>query len=69
MDFLPGTNINFYAINNNFSHKIFVIGGRDIYAQALPYACTLYLTEINAKIKGDCVFPTSFKLLKYEMIV
>ena len=41
----------------NFSHKVFVIGGGDVYAQAIQYAKTLYLTEIDAEIEGDCVFP------------
>jgi len=35
----------------------FVVGGADIYAQALPLADTLYVTEIQRNIIGDSWFP------------
>ncbi len=34
-----------------------VIGGGEIYAQALPLATTLYLTEIQVETDGDAFFP------------
>jgi dihydrofolate reductase len=37
---------------------VFVIGGAQIYAAALPLADELVLTEIDAQIEGDTVFPT-----------
>lgn len=37
--------------------EIFVIGGAEIYAMALPIATTLYLTEIHKKYHGDARFP------------
>jgi dihydrofolate reductase len=37
--------------------EVFVIGGAEIYKQALPYADRLYLTEIKAIIEGDVYFP------------
>lgn len=37
--------------------EIFVIGGADIYRQALPMAQRLYLTEIAADFAGDAHFP------------
>jgi dihydrofolate reductase len=37
---------------------VFVIGGADVYADALPYADELALTEIDAEIEGDAFFPT-----------
>lgn len=37
--------------------EIFVIGGAEIYAQALPKANRLYLTEIDARLDGDTFFP------------
>ena len=37
--------------------EIFVIGGGEIYAAALPYADELLLTEIDADIDGDTTFP------------
>lgn len=37
---------------------IFVIGGAQIYEQFLPHADQLYVTEIEAEIEGDTLFPT-----------
>ncbi|QDK80970.1 dihydrofolate reductase [Spirosoma sp. KCTC 42546] len=37
--------------------EIFVIGGAEIYAMALPIATTLYLTEIHQAFEGDTYFP------------
>lgn len=37
--------------------EIFVIGGAEIYAMALPVATTLYLTEIGKAYEGDTYFP------------
>ena len=39
-------------------HRIFVLGGAQIYAQALPLADELELTEIGADVEGDIRFPT-----------
>lgn len=37
--------------------EIFVIGGAEIYAQALSMADTIYLTEIQQDVEGDAHFP------------
>lgn len=37
--------------------EIFIVGGAEIYAQALPLADTLYVTEIQQQIAGDAFFP------------
>jgi dihydrofolate reductase len=37
--------------------ELFIIGGSDIYKQALDIADNLYLTEIHANIEGDVYFP------------
>ena len=37
--------------------RAFVIGGAQLYAQALPLADTLVLTEIDADLDGDTHFP------------
>lgn len=37
--------------------KIFVVGGGDIYAQSLPLASRLFVTEIQQAINGDTHFP------------
>ena len=34
-----------------------VIGGADLYAQALPFAERFYLTEVQAQLDGDAFFP------------
>jgi dihydrofolate reductase len=38
--------------------RVFVIGGGEIYAAALPFADELVLTEIDAEIEGDTTFPS-----------
>ncbi|MFD1141901.1 dihydrofolate reductase [Larkinella insperata] len=37
--------------------EIFVIGGSEIYRQAIPFADRLYLTEVKASFDGDAWFP------------
>ena len=37
--------------------EVFVIGGAELYAQALPRADRLYLTFIDADVSGDAFFP------------
>lgn len=37
--------------------EVFVIGGAEIYAAALPHADALELTEIDAAVEGDTFFP------------
>jgi len=43
--------------------KVFVIGGGEIYAQALPMADELVLTEIDADFEADAFFPAWDKAL------
>lgn len=38
--------------------RVFVIGGGELYAQALPLADDLYLTELDLEVEGDTVFPS-----------
>jgi dihydrofolate reductase len=37
--------------------EIMLIGGAELYRQALPQADVLYLTEIDAEFAGDAFFP------------
>jgi dihydrofolate reductase len=37
--------------------EVFVIGGAELYAQALPRAARLYLTRVHAAVAGDTRFP------------
>ncbi|HZY81772.1 MAG TPA: dihydrofolate reductase [Cyclobacteriaceae bacterium] len=46
--------------------EVFVIGGAQIYEQALPIANKLYLTEIDAVIEGDTFFPAFDKKLYHK---
>lgn len=37
--------------------EVIVMGGAEIYAQALPHADRLYVTLVHAEVEGDAVFP------------
>jgi dihydrofolate reductase len=37
--------------------EIVIVGGADIYRQALPQVTTIHLTRVHADIPGDVVFP------------
>ncbi len=37
--------------------EIFIVGGAELYAQTLPLADVLYITEIRQVIEGDAHFP------------
>jgi len=37
--------------------ETFIVGGAEIYAQALSLADTLYITEIQQEVEGDAHFP------------
>ncbi len=47
--------------------EIMVIGGGEIYAAALPFADTLYLTHVAAAPEGDTRFP-SFDLMAWSVV-
>lgn len=48
-------------------NEIFIVGGADIYAQALPLADTLYITEIQQHVDGDAHFP-AFDLSEWNEV-
>ncbi|MFT7643899.1 MAG: dihydrofolate reductase [Pirellulaceae bacterium] len=37
--------------------EIFIIGGAEIYRQALPRVDRIYLTSVNSTVEGDAFFP------------
>lgn len=37
--------------------ELVVIGGAELYRQALPLARTLHLTRVHARVDGDTIFP------------
>ena len=39
------------------TNEVFVIGGAELYRQALPLADRLYLTEVSGDFEGDVFFP------------
>ncbi|MEI7843774.1 MAG: dihydrofolate reductase [Gallionellaceae bacterium] len=39
-------------------NEIFVVGGAELYAQALPLVDKLYITEIQQDVEGDAHFPS-----------
>src|SRR5699024_11154585 len=42
----------------NPEEEIFIVGGGELYKQALAYANRLYITRINEDFEGDTFFPT-----------
>ena len=42
---------------HNIDNEVFVIGGQNIYEQALPLSSRMYLTEIKLNYQGDSFFP------------
>ncbi len=45
------------ALERYGKQELMVIGGEDIYRQALPYADRILLTEIGREFEGDAYFP------------
>ncbi len=46
------------ALGGSLDGTVFVIGGADIYAQALPHAAQVFLTRVHASVgNGDAFFP------------
>lgn len=39
------------------SGEVFIIGGGEIYEQAMPLANRIYLTRVHATVEGDAYFP------------
>lgn len=49
------------SIHSDFPRrKIFIIGGRQMYKEFLPYATRLHLTHIDKVYEGDVYFPSFF---------
>ena len=53
--------------HRNSNDEIFIIGGASIYELFLPYARTLYLTEVNATKEADVFFP-EFNKEDYDLV-
>lgn len=46
-----------YAKKNRPNENIYLSGGAGIYKEGLPYADKLFITEVDAVIEGDTLFP------------
>ena len=54
-------------LKQSHQEEIFIIGGKQIYQLALPYADRLYITHINKDYAGDVYFP-EIDYQKYQII-
>lgn len=54
--------------NSQLPNEIFIIGGGQIYEQAIKFADKLYLTIVKGNFEGDTFFPdyTDFKKATYK---
>ena len=52
------------------SEEVFIIGGAQIYAEAIPLADTFYLTRVHHSYEGDTIYPDwsgeDWKLIESE---
>lgn len=48
---------DFITKNQSKEEEIFIIGGASVYQAFLPYADTIYLTEVDASAPADTYFP------------
>lgn len=60
---------SFIATYKDTPEEIFIIGGGTIYKEFLPYATSLYLTEINASAANADVFFPDFDKTKYTKTI
>jgi dihydrofolate reductase len=66
------------------SREVFICGGGQVYAQALPMCSDLYLTLVKREVEGDAFFPAfedrfrlaeeirdtaEFKILRYQRVL
>jgi len=51
----------------HFEKEIFIIGGGEIFKQAMTIADTIYLTVVNTAIEADVFFP-EIDLTKFELV-
>ena len=47
--------------------EFFVIGGAGVYAEALPIATRLYLTQVHAEVEGD-TFSPEFDMTEWRIV-
>ena len=53
----------------NEPREVFICGGAEIYALALPLCSDLYLTLVKRKVEGDVLFPPFEEFFRFEKIL
>lgn len=48
---------------------VWIIGGSDLYEQALPFCSDLYLSLVNLEPEGDALFPVFESLFEFKEII
>lgn len=56
-----------YAQNNN-TPELMIIGGGQLYQQALPLCTTLYVTHVDTEVQGADVFLPAIDFTQWELI-
>ena len=56
----------FFAKESDYK-EVFIAGGGEIYAQAMPQANKIYMTRVDAVIDGDTFFP-EINLNEWELV-
>ncbi len=49
--------------------EVFICGGAEIYALALPLCSDLYLTLVKGEVEGDVFFPPFEELFRFEKVL
>jgi len=61
--------IGYLKQHENDEEDIFVIGGKQIYALALPYCKKLYITHVSKEYEGNVFFPEiNYALYEKEVV-
>lgn len=53
--------------SDKYGEEVFIIGGGEIYREALPFTDRIYLTEIHQQVDGDTKFPEFDKTEFHEV--
>jgi dihydrofolate reductase len=53
---------------SNETREVFICGGAEIYALALPLCSDLYLTVVKREVEGDVLFPPFEELFQFEKV-
>jgi dihydrofolate reductase len=51
------------------SRQVFICGGAEIYALALPFCSDLYLTLVKRTVEGDVFFPPFEEMFRFDKVL